>query len=215
MNYLNELKKLEILHVDNYQYIEIKKLNKDEYLLHQGEKLNYIYILLRGKVKVNHINANGNSMLCSFNSHYSIIGDLEFITQSPIINNVIAYEDCICATNILSKYHEILINDVFFMKTIAKNLASKLSESNQNQSISLNYPVENRLAAYFIVSHKDYIVQDNFVVVAELIGCSYRQLQRVLKLFLDKKYIKKIKRGTYQIIDLNALNLLGEDVYQF
>ena len=30
MNYLNELKKLEILHVDNYQYIEIKKLNKDE-----------------------------------------------------------------------------------------------------------------------------------------------------------------------------------------
>ncbi len=47
MNYLNELKKLEILHVDNYQYIEIKKLNKDEYLLHQGEKLNYIYILLR------------------------------------------------------------------------------------------------------------------------------------------------------------------------
>lgn len=51
MNYLNELKKLEILYVDNYQYIEIKKLNKDEYLLHQGEKLNYIYILLRGKVK--------------------------------------------------------------------------------------------------------------------------------------------------------------------
>ena len=215
MNYLNELKKLEILHVDNYQYIEIKKLNKDEYLLHQGEKLNYIYILLRGKVKVNHINANGNSMLCSFPSPYSSIGDLEFITQSPIINNVIAYEDCICATIFLSKYHEILMNDVFFMKTIAKNLASKLSKSTQNQSISLNYPVENRLAAYFIVSHKNSIVQDNFVVVAELIGCSYRQLQRILQLFLDKKYIKKTKRGTYQIIDLNALNLLGEDVYLF
>ena len=114
-----------------------------------------------------------------------------------------------------SKYHEILMNDVFFMKTIAKNLASKLSKSTQNQSISLNYPVENRLAAYFIVSHKNSIIQDNFVVVAELVGCSYRQLQRVLQLFLDKKYIKKIKRGTYQIIDLNALNLLGEDVYQF
>mgnify|MGYP002238692196 CR=1 FL=1 len=59
-------------------------------------------------------------MLCSFNSPYSIIGDLEFITQSPIINNVIAYEDCICATIFLSKYHEILMNDVFFMKAIAK-----------------------------------------------------------------------------------------------
>ena len=166
-------------------------------------------------MKVNHINANGNSMLCSFNSPYSIIGDLEFITQSPIINNVIAYEDCICATISLSKYYDILINDVFFMKTIARNLASKLSKSTQNQSISLNYPVENRLAAYFVVSHKNSIVQDNFVVVAELIGCSYRQLQRVLQLFLDKKYIKKIKRGTYQIINLNDLNLLGEDVYQF
>lgn len=215
MNYLNELKKLEILCEDHYQYIEIIEINKDDYLLHQGEKLNHIYILLKGKVKVNHINANGNSMLCSFNGPYSIIGDLEFITQSPIINNVIAYENCICATISLSKYYDILINDVFFMKTIAKNLASKLSKSTQNQSISLNYPVENRLAAYFVVCHKDDIVQDNFVVVAELIGCSYRQLQRVLQLFLDKKYIKKIKRGTYQIINLNALNLLGEDVYQF
>lgn len=215
MNYLNELKKREILHEDNYQYIEIIELNKDDYLLHQGEHLDHIYILLKGKVKVNHINANGNSMLCSFNSPYSIIGDLEFITQSPIINNVIAYEDCICATISLSKYHKILMNDVFFMKMIARNLANKLSKSTQNHSISLNYPVENRLAAYFVVSQKDYIVQDNFVIVAELIGCSYRQLQRILQLFLDKKYIKKIKRGTYQIIDLNALNQLGEDVYQF
>ena len=132
MNYLNELKKLEILHVDNYQYIEIKKLNKDEYLLHQGEKLNYIYILLRGKMKVNHINANGNSMLCSFNSPYSIIGDLEFITQSPIINNVIAYEDCICATISLSKYHEILMNDVFFMKTIFLIILPWTSKRNRN-----------------------------------------------------------------------------------
>ena len=93
------------------------------------------------------------------------------------------------------------------MKTIAKNLASKLSKSTQNQSISLNYPVENRLAAYFIVSHKNSIVQDNFVVVAELIGCSYRQLQRVLKLFLDKKYIKKIKRGKMCIRDSQYLVL--------
>lgn len=107
------------------------------------------------------------------------------------------------------------MNHVFFMKTIAKNLASKLSKSTQNRSISLNYPVENRLAAYFIVSHKKGIIQDNFVIVAELIGCSYRQLQRVLQLFLDKNYIKKVKRGTYQIIDLNTLNQLGEDVYQF
>lgn len=39
MNYLNELKKLEILHIDNYQYIEIIEINKDDYLLHQGENL--------------------------------------------------------------------------------------------------------------------------------------------------------------------------------
>lgn len=32
MNYLNELKKLEILHVDNNQYIEIIEINKDDYL---------------------------------------------------------------------------------------------------------------------------------------------------------------------------------------
>ena len=43
MNYLNELKKLEILHVDNYQYIEIKKLNNMETAtIYEGQELTII-----------------------------------------------------------------------------------------------------------------------------------------------------------------------------
>ena len=57
------------------------------------------------------------------------------------------------------------------------------------------------------------MIHDNFVQVAELIGCSYRQLQRTLNDFCHNGYIRKIKRGQFEIIDPIALKHLGEDLY--
>lgn len=79
----------------------------------------------------------------------------------------------------------------------------------------MNYPVENRLASYLISCENNMIIEDNFVSVAEMIGCSYRQLQRVLNDFCQKKYMRKIKRSCYEILDLSALQHLGKDLYYF
>jgi predicted transcriptional regulator len=57
------------------------------------------------------------------------------------------------------------------------------------------------------------IVEENFVEVAQMIGCSYRQLQRVIKHFISLGYIEKVKRSVYHILDRSALEELGEDLY--
>ena len=73
--------------------------------------------------------------------------------------------------------------------------------------------MENRLASYLIACAENKIIQENFVQVAEMIGCSYRQLQRVLNDFCEKKYIQKTKRSQFLIIHYDALSKLGQDLY--
>lgn len=77
----------------------------------------------------------------------------------------------------------------------------------------MNYPVKNRLASYLIACQDDMMIEDNFVLVAEMIGCSYRQLQRVLNNFCQKQYISKRKRSCYQILDVSSLQQLSQDLY--
>lgn len=74
------------------------------------------------------------------------------------------------------------------MKYLGYIATMKLYHSNLNNSISVNYPVENRLASYLISCHHEKIIDENFVSVAEMIGCSYRQLQRTLNDFIKKIY---------------------------
>ena len=52
------------------------------------------------------------------------------------------------------------------------------------------------------------------MTVSKMIGCSYRQLQRVLQQLCQKQYLLKHENGSYQIINESALKQLGQEIYQ-
>ena len=52
------------------------------------------------------------------------------------------------------------------------------------------------------------MINENMIDVAEMIGSSYRQLQRVLRYFIKQEYMKKIDKGKYMILD-NGVNLVS------
>ena len=59
-------------------------------------------------------------------------------------------EECVCLGISISLYQDFILNDFIFMRYLAETIAHKLYNSNQNSSISINYPVENRLASYLV-----------------------------------------------------------------
>lgn len=211
--YINELKKENILSQQNYQYFHSCQFQKGDCLLYQGQSLEYLYILISGRIKSCHTTSNGNTILTAVSGGISIVGEVEFLNHQDVINDVFALEEVHCLYISVNQYENILLNDLLFMRYLAQTISSKLYNSNQNSSISINYPVENRLASYLISCQEHSIIQDNFVQVAEMIGCSYRQLQRTLNDFCCKNYLKKIKRGQFQIINETALKDLGKDLY--
>lgn len=186
---------------------------KGQCILHQGQKLETLYILIDGKTKSCHTTSNDATVLIAISQGMSIIGEIELLNHRDVINDVYAMEECVCLGISISLYQDFILNDFIFMRYLAETIAHKLYNSNQNSSISINYPVENRLASYLVSCEHDMIIEENFVQVAEMIGCSYRQLQRTLNDFIQIGYITKIKRGQFRIIDLHKLQGLSQDLY--
>ena len=63
-------------------YISLYKFEKNEYICIQGEKLEYLYFLVDGRAKVCKHMEDGKTFLVSFYNPLSIIGDMEFVSES-------------------------------------------------------------------------------------------------------------------------------------
>lgn len=213
--FLKILEERSIVSPENYRYLEKRIFKKGDYLLDQGEELHYAYIIVEGKVQTLHTNSNGATLLNGISHVGEVIGMIEFMNGLPVSHDAIAMSKCIVLCINVKTTRDIFMHDLMFMTYIARHLALITYYSGNNAAISLHFPVENRLASYLISVAEDDRVEDNFVRVAQMIGCSYRQIQRVIKSFVDEGYIEKVKRGVYMIKKPQALEELGQDAYCF
>lgn len=203
-----------IMQSQTLQLFQTIHVETNTWLLHQGDRLHNLYILVKGRIKVCSTTANGITHLSAISYPITVLGEVEFLSGLAINNDIYTLNQCTFLVASVDCYSQILSNDLLFVQFLAKQVANKLYNMNHNTSISINYPVENRLAAYFVSCHMDGIVKDNFMNVATLLGCSYRQLQRVIKHFCQQMYIKKCGRSMYEILDWEHLKQLGQELYR-
>lgn len=187
--------------------------HRGDRILHRGEPLHFLYFLLEGKAKTVYVTQNGTNSLQSFLTPLNVLGDIEFWDESSVLNDVSALEDVYCLLFPVAICGDQLRTCVSFLQFIGRELSYKLKHSNHNSSISMNYLVEERLASYIVASCHQSLFMDNQLDTAEMIGCSYRQLQRALQSLCERGDLQKIKKGMYQIRNKKALEERGKDIY--
>lgn len=195
------------------QYVKLHHFKKGDYIMHAGQQQTHIFFLVKGKAKTGHITQNGTVILNSFLYPLEIMGDVEMFHEQIILNDVIALNDVDCLSISLLHQYIALKIDTKFLYYVSSILSKKLEISNQNASISLAYPVKNRLASYIVASETNSIFGENQQETSQWIGCSYRQLQRTLQKFCSLGYISKIEKGKYKIKNKKQLEILGKDIY--
>lgn len=209
-NYLNE---------NLLNSLEIHVFNKNDFLCTLNEQLYYMYFLVDGKYKVTTLLSNGKSLLLCFNTPLSIIGDIELIENPYADCNVQAVEVCTCVALPISKIKEYGLDDPMFLKFIISSLQKKLRRNSIYMSINILSPIENRFASYLISSlpsknsDKISVDIDGLNNLAELLGSSYRHLNRVIKNLSDNNIIRKNK-NTIEILDKIKLKELAHDEYK-
>ena len=110
----------------------------------------------------------------------------------------------------------------------------KLASNSTNFAINMLYPLENRLVSYILaflnyddenecdgswqmyLHEKDEInfkFEGNFIEIAELLGSSYRHLNRVLNKMCRENIIRKNGKS-YSILNIKRLIELSGELYK-
>ncbi|MBV7276487.1 cyclic nucleotide-binding domain-containing protein [Clostridium sp. PL3] len=222
LSYIEKYDLSSIFEKEMIQYMELFSFSKGELVCSKSSEMNYMYFLVRGKLKVYTLHDNGKSILLRFNKPLNILGDLEFLTNHKIQCNVESVNESIIIGIKISNLLKYAYDDSKFLRFVIKNLGQKLYAISNSASINLLHPLESRFASYLLSISFDEnnstsiseIKTSKFTELATLLGTSYRHLCRVINEFVSKDIIEK-RGNTIIIKNVGKLEeLSGGNMYE-
>ena len=182
---------------------ELFYFDKDEYITRQHVKTDYIYFIVKGHAKVFAYLDNDQTHCQQYFRSCEIIGETDLLWDEPPISYVLSLSECLCIGICLSKYRKKLLDDTTFLRYTSKVLASRLKDktTTRNRLISL----ETRLINHILAFQENGMFCMNLKESAELLDSSYRHLLRIMAFLCEKGTLKRLSRGKYEIVDMQAL----------
>ncbi|MDN4525880.1 Crp/Fnr family transcriptional regulator [Fictibacillus fluitans] len=184
----------------------------------QGEPLDSLYVLVQGKVKVYTTSPEGKTLILSFKNPLELIGDIEYVRGTETVNTVEAVSEVIMIGihhRWLKKYGN---DDPAFLNFLLKIITNKFYIKSNTLWFNLLYPVEVRLASYLLSVSFD--ASDGLLTgrhstaslkdAANLIGTSYRHLNRVIQQLCADGLVERYNGGIL-VTDREGLKKLAND----
>lgn len=219
------LERYQIENVFNEQlkpHLSLYHFGEGEIIGRQGEPAEMLYLLVKGKMKIYTISAEGNALVLTFKTPLNVVGDIEYVMGNDLINTVEAVSS-VHMIGIpyrwLSKYAK---DDPAVLTFLLEIVTRKFYIKVNNLNFILTHPVEVRLASYLLsVSYdeSDTLINGklstiSLVDAANLIGTSYRHLNRVLHKFCALGLVER-SRGYIQIMDREGLSEMAcHNIYE-
>lgn len=180
---------------DMEPFLELHIFKKGEHLCEERKTPDHLYFILEGKVKLSLIHQDGNVTLVQYYEPGDILGELELLGMRQQSQTIEAVGDVTCLALPFEECKDIMLEDAKFLQNLCRLIAGKMQRS-VNKLVGIQtYPLENRLAAYFIQKEtevgKDQWMHVKLTDLAQYLGASYRHLSRVIKDFDDTGWIQK------------------------
>lgn len=209
--YINKFSINEIFCFDILPYIQLIQFNVGEFILNEGGTSEYLYYLINGKAKLYLTHKNGKVSIINFIESPCFIGEMELIEAQTKSNGVQALTVCHCFAISLMNCKDKILNDIKFLRYLCVFLSKKAINNTDNYTKNQSYPLENRLAAFILLTSNNLLYTEKHTEVSEYLGVSYRHLLYVLANFVKRGILQKEDCG-YRIIDLNILNKLAKEM---
>ena len=191
-------------------YAKLVEFEENEYVFVQDEIPEFLYLMVHGRCRVQTLLPNGKGIILHTMKAPCLIGEMELIREVPTFT-VQTLESCRMLSIPFKQCKEYLLEDAFFLRKLCFELIGKERMNAAALIHAFGYPLENRLAKFILENRQE----DKFIVrkvdVAESLGVSYRHVGKVMKDFVDKKYLMK-EKFIYTIINENALMDLAKEL---
>ncbi len=199
------------------KHMSLYEFKKGEHLLTSSEKVDFFFLLVSGSVKVVLNLENGKSLLIDYGAPLEMLGEMEIINSPYSKYDIIATENTTVIGIPMKKFSKLIENDPIFWKHLYNSTLDKLQATVTSNIISSSYSFEHVLANYLITHATERdgeitVDSASFNDLSQILGTSYRHLNRVLKKFIDNKLIIK-KRRKIIIIDYDKLSEYYIELY--
>ncbi|MGG0717491.1 transcriptional regulator YeiL [Robertmurraya massiliosenegalensis] len=191
------------------EFIEIHEYRRDEWIIQEGMRPDFLFYVMEGKAKIYITHQNGKVSLINFINANEYIGEMELLNDVYYTKGIQASTKTICFALPIHRYRGQLLEDAKFLRELTKFLSVKASVMAAKYSQSLAFPLENRLADFILQTADEGIYKEKHVTVCDYLGVSYRHLLHVLAQFCDKGYLQKEGRN-YFIKNTDSLHELAD-----
>jgi CRP-like cAMP-binding protein len=201
--------------------MELRRYSDGEAICSVGDRLEHMFILVEGRLKIHTLLPNGKSLLVRFARPMSVIGDVELLRQYPVKNEVVSMgESLLLAAGralVLKEFEE----NTALLRFLVGELSHKMYTLGQTTALNLLYPLENRFASYLLSLFADSggqrveeIRTSSLAETADLLGTSYRHLNRIVRRFVEEGIVER-KKGSLSVLDQNKLvQLANGNLYE-
>lgn len=194
----------------------LEAFEKGERIITQGEIPHAIYFLVEGRSKVYTTSKDGRSLILTFTTPFTVISDIEFIERRPYLNTVEAVTDGYYLKLPLTLVEQYGMQHLPFMTFMLKTLTRKFYDNANALHFNFLHSVDVRFASYLLaMTHEEPNVPiHDLKDVAQMIGTSYRHLNRIIGQLSDAGYIERAQRTIRILNREQLLHLAKYNIYE-
>ncbi|MDK8190844.1 cyclic nucleotide-binding domain-containing protein [Paenibacillus sp. UMB7766-LJ446] len=222
LHYLKQYQLESVFHEPLRTHMTLCHFEKCELICREGETSEYLYVLVEGKIKIFTTSPQDKTLVLCFKTPLEVVGDVEYVRESDIVNTVQAVSPVVMLRIHYQWLAELASDYAPLLKFLLKIISHKFYIDSNFSNFNLMYPVEVRLASYLLsisteeagaVVHEE-LDAFNLTDIANLIGTSYRHLNRVIqKLCADGLIIRD--QGFIMVKDRAGLaEVAGHNIYE-
>lgn len=183
---------------------EARTYTAGETLIHVGEYIDHMFLIVEGRVKVCRCSSSGRSLVLSYASP-GLLENLEALCGlENATASVVAVTDLVCLAIPWRVNEEYLRGNPAFLNVMCRNLGEKLLHSDSHVSSSALRSCEGRLCACLLEFSRRGVFSELLTETASYVGISYRHMLRILNQLCREGLLEKGSSG-YRILDPEGL----------
>jgi len=222
LHYLKQYQLESVFHEPLRPHMTLCHFEKCELICREGETSEYLYVLVEGKVKIFTTSPQDKTLVLCFKTPLEVVGDIEYVRESNIVNTVQAVSPVVMLRIHYQWLAELASDYAPLLKFLLQIISHKFYIDSNFSNFNLMYPVEVRLASYLLsisteeagtVVHEE-LDAFNLTDIANLIGTSYRHLNRVIQKLCTDGLIMR-DQGFIMVKDRAGLaEVAGHNIYE-
>lgn len=190
---------------------------KGEIIYHQGDPLEYLYIVHRGRVKIYHLFESGKEQLLRILEPGEFMGELALFTEKVIDSYAEAIEDAeICAIH-RNDIQDSMKDYPAIPLKILSEFSNRLEETEYLVGQLSSRDVETRTASYLVKLAEerntlDIVLPMSKKDLASYLGTTQETISRRLSSFQTNGWIEQEGHRNIKILNITALAEAAEDL---